>query len=236
MITAERITVPTHSPPQTTRYRLTPRSRTSFNTVLDARNLLLAGHSEVVVECMRQPSGAFELSMDIPLRKGRIIDRLTVTPHSDRLSASKLERQVMDSGQHTIRTEMVDFTAPTLNLPDTVYPEVMLPFLLRWQPFDGKTRSLHAWINDRFVARVYYQTTAAVQLTLPSGRRRAIPCTMVPDLNDWVPLGNIVNRLARPLVPKYLMWFDPEPPWDVLRFEGPYGPPGAPEIVLEWLG
>jgi len=39
--------------------------------------------------------------------------------------------------------------------------------------------------------------------------------------------------MVYPFVPKYRMWFAPKPPHTVLRFEGPYGPPGAPEIVLE---
>ena len=49
----------------------------------------------------------------------------------------------------------------TIPLPEAVYPEVTLPFLLRWQPFDGKTRDLFAWINDRFVARVDKGSTLA---------------------------------------------------------------------------
>jgi hypothetical protein len=29
------------------------------------------------------------------------------------------------------------------------------------------------------------------------------------------------------------MWFEEAAPYRCLRFEGPYGPPGAPEVVLE---
>jgi hypothetical protein len=29
------------------------------------------------------------------------------------------------------------------------------------------------------------------------------------------------------------MWFDASAPHRLVRFEGPYGPPGAPEILLE---
>lgn len=46
-------------------------------------------------------------------------------------------------------------------------------------------------------------------------------------------LGKVLTKLARPFVPKYPMWFDPEPPHALLRFEGPFGPPGAPEVVME---
>ena len=56
---------------------------------------------------------------------------------------------------------------------------------------------------------------------------------MYPDLNDWISLGSVVTRLARPLLPHYDMWFEPFAPYRVLRYEGPYGPPVAPEIVLE---
>ena len=56
---------------------------------------------------------------------------------------------------------------------------------------------------------------------------------MYPDLNDWVPMGAMLSTLARPFLPKYHMWFDETSPHRVVRFEGPYGPPGAPEVLLE---
>jgi hypothetical protein len=43
----------------------------------------------------------------------------------------------------------------------------------------------------------------------------------------------VLNSLAKPLLPKYRMWFESATARRVVRFEGPYGPPGAPEIVLE---
>jgi len=54
-----------------------------------------------------------------------------------------------------------------------------------------------------------------------------------PDLNDFVRVGSTVARLAKPLMPQYHLWFEPESPNRVLRFEGPYGPPGAPELIME---
>jgi hypothetical protein len=59
---------------------------------------------------------------------------------------------------------------------------------------------------------------------------------MYPDLNDWVPLGAVLTRLAKPLLPKYHMWYERKSPYKLARFEGPYGPPGAPELVLELSG
>jgi hypothetical protein len=58
---------------------------------------------------------------------------------------------------------------------------------------------------------------------------------MYPDLNDWVSLGSVLNRLAKPLLPRYEMWFEASAPHRVVRYEGAFGPPGAPEVVLELL-
>ena len=57
----------------------------------------------------------------------------------------------------------------------------------------------------------------------------------VPDLNDFVRVGSAVARLAKPLMPQYHLWFEPNAPNRVLRFEGPYGPPGAPELIMEMV-
>ncbi len=56
---------------------------------------------------------------------------------------------------------------------------------------------------------------------------------MFPDLNDWIPLSGLVTRLAWPFLPKYHMWYEEDTLHRLVRFEGPYGPPGAPEMVLE---
>lgn len=54
-----------------------------------------------------------------------------------------------------------------------------------------------------------------------------------PRLNDFVRVGSTVARFAKPLMPQYHLWFETESPNRVLRFEGPYGPPGAPELIME---
>ena len=46
-------------------------------------------------------------------------------------------------------------------------------------------------------------------------------------------MGAMVTRLVKPFVPKYRMWYARQAPNRLVRFEGPYGPPGAPEVVLE---
>src|SRR5207248_8634278 len=107
-----------------------------------------------------------------------------------------------------------------------------LPFLLRWQP-PGPKRYFYAWIVDRFVAKVYYEIGKPVKLDVPAGSFDAVEAVMYPDLNDWVNLGSGISSLAKPLLPKYRMWFERAAPHRVVKFQGPYGPPGAPEIVLE---
>lgn len=56
---------------------------------------------------------------------------------------------------------------------------------------------------------------------------------LYPDLNGFVRVGSTVARLAKPLMPQYHLWFERAAPNRVLRFEGPYGPPGAPELIME---
>ena len=46
-------------------------------------------------------------------------------------------------------------------------------------PFDQKPRAIYAWICDRFVAKVYYESRGTKEITLPAGRFRAreVVCT-----------------------------------------------------------
>jgi len=99
-----------------------------------------------------------------------------------------------------------------LPLPDGTYPEVALPFLAGWLPLHRERASLFAWINDRFVARMYLEATGTRKLALPCGERKALEVVMYPDLNDWVHLGPVLTRLARPFLPKYRMAYDVAPP------------------------
>ena len=72
-----------------------------------------------------------------------------------------------------------------------------------------------------------------MRIDVPAGRFNAALVWMYPDLNDWIAMGSMVTRLVKPLLPRYDIWFEVSSPHRVLRFEGPYGPPGAAEIVLE---
>lgn len=213
-------------------YLARPRERRSFHTVLEAGALLGAAQRELTMTASRT-GDVVELELGIELAQGRILEsfRALVTPSG--LRAATMLRRVTDGEAAVVREERAEFGGRVLALPTATYPEVMLPFMLGWFPLDGRRRSVYAWINDRFVARVYVETGRRVRLDLPGARADAIECTMYPDLNDWVPIGNTLGQLAKPLLPKYRMWIEPAAPFALLRFEGPYGPPGAPEFVLE---
>jgi hypothetical protein len=136
-----------------------------------------------------------------------------------------------------VRSEQVpDFRHEKLGLPLATYPEVALPFLLGWLPHDSERRSVYAWINDRFIAKVYVEVHGRTSLSLGGKTREVVELMMYPDLNDWVSLGGVLTRLAKPFLPKYHMWYERKAPYRLVRFEGPYGPPGAPELVLELVG
>ncbi|MCC6648297.1 MAG: hypothetical protein IT374_22345 [Polyangiaceae bacterium] len=213
------------------RYAIRARERRAFHTVLDADKLVDPSRASHV-SVGRDADGLF-VQLRHPVLGGEIAEDMRFDEADGRLLTRAVLREVRDStGGLARREEVLQFHHATLGLPTSAYPEVALPFVLAFCQHDGKRRSLFAWINDRFVARVYVDTIGRATLDLPIGRRDAIEAVMYPDLNDWVSLGAVITRLARPLLPKYRMWFDAEPPHGVLRFEGPYGPPGAPEIVL----
>ncbi|HEX3771861.1 MAG TPA: hypothetical protein VHV30_13385, partial [Polyangiaceae bacterium] len=145
-----------------------------------------------------------------------------------------MRRQVFDVAGRLVRNEEVpDFRHDALGLPHSTYPEVALPFLLAWLPLDGQRRSVYAWINDRFIAKVYVEVEGRKTIHIGGTPHETIEVIMYPDLNDWIPMGAMITRMIKPFVPKYKMWYAREAPHRLVRFEGPYGPPGAPEVVLE---
>lgn len=217
------------------RYRLSPRERTSFHNVLSADDVIGRDGARTALVRSRSEAEAVTLEFEFPLARGLIREELRLRHEAGRLTSDRLVRSVFNADEQRVRHEEIAFGDGTIPLPEAAYPEVALPFLLRWQPFDGKTRDIYAWINDRFVARVEFESQGREEVTLPGGRAPAIKMIMYPDFNDWVRLGKVLTKLARPFIPKYHIWFAAEPPHPVLRFEGPYGPPGAPEIVMERL-
>lgn len=215
------------------RYTTRARPKRSFNTVLDAGELLVDGSiTEVSLE---REGGVVVLGVVTPLKSGRIVDRIELDGARDKrgLSMRRLDRRVLDKADAVSRQELADFESSTHALPGCTYVEVGLPFLLGAQPFDGKVRSLYAWICDRFVAKVYYESKGVESLKTAAGTIEAREVLMYPDLNDWVKMPSILNKLAKPFLPKYHMWYEAKAPHRLVRFEGPYGPPGAPEILLE---
>jgi len=209
-------------------YATSARRKRMFNTVLDAADQLVDGSLTTV--SLEAEGGSLALHVHTSLRAGTIEDRID---HDEGLRLRRLERRVHGHDGSPSRHEVVDFSSSTHALPPCTYVEVGLPFLLGAQPLDGKVRSLYAWICDRFVAKVYYESRGKETVHTPRGRFETREVLMYPDLNDWVKLPSILTKLGKPFLPKYHMWYELAPPHRLVRFEGPYGPPGAPEIVLE---
>ena len=215
-------------------YVANPRAKRSFHTILDASHVFdKDGRSTVTTRIHRDRDvPEVEIRTEHALRTGGISETLTLSAEGE-LRSLHLERRLVDQHGETSREERVAFSRGPLPLPEATYPEVMLPFVLRWQPVDSERRAVYAWIVNRFVARVYCEWMGRTTIHVPAGRFEVVEMMMYPDLNDWVSLGSMLNALAKPLLPKYRMWFEAAEPRRVVRFEGPYGPPGAPGIVLE---
>ncbi len=119
-----------------------------------------------------------------------------------------MSREMFDADGQAVRREQVpDFRHDSLGLPLATYPEVALPFLLAWMPLDGQRRSVYAWINDRFIAKVYVEVEGRHSISIRGTTHDTIEVIMYPDLNDWIPMGAMITRLVKPFVPKYRMWY-----------------------------
>jgi hypothetical protein len=215
-------------------FSLRAREKKSFNTVLDAHTLLAKSGRAVSEVHYSEEGGDVVLRMEHPIADGRMREELRLTRGADGLVSKSLSREMVDAAGALVRSEQVpDFRHDKLGLPQATYPEVALPFLLAWMPHDGERRSLYAWINDRFIAKVYVEVERRTSMTLGTRSHDVVELVMYPDLNDWVPMGALLTRLAKPFLPKYHMWYERSAPHRLMRFEGPYGPPGAPELILE---
>lgn len=218
------------------RYVITARPHRTFHTVLDAHQLLDPARTHLAVVTTRvthDPGGGrVEVDVEQNILGGVVREALECDAHPT-LRALRFKRSMVDDKGVECRSESVDFTRGPLRFPGDTYPEVCLPFLLRGQPFDGQRRSVHAWIADRMVAKVYYEELKPSALQVPAGRFEVREVSMYPDINDWVKLGRVITELSKPLLPKYKLWYEKAAPHRLVRFEGPHGPPGAPEIILE---
>ncbi|MFO0551139.1 MAG: hypothetical protein U0271_22300 [Polyangiaceae bacterium] len=216
-------------------YQTRPRERRSFHTILDAAAVFPSvGHTTVEVHSDEETS---TLVSSLEMREGHISERVgharRAGSHGHTLSLLSLERKIFDKRDKPVRHEIVDFASQTHPLPACTYVDVSAPFLLGGQPFDKKSRSLYAWICDRFVARVYYESRGTSRIDVPAGSFATHEVIMYPDLNDWVSLPSIITKLSKPFVPKYHMWYETTAPHRLIAFEGPLGPPGAPELRLD---
>jgi hypothetical protein len=214
------------------RYRVTPHPRPKFHAVIDIKSVFTEALANVRTRVRPPVEGQVSLQLDVRMELGKVSfeDRYDA-PWRGGVVSGRLLRKHGEG-----RKKEIDFQQSPFPLPPATYPEVLLPFLLRGQPWDGQRRILYSWTSDRFVARVYYENREQVVIDTPAGRIATVLVWMYPDLNDWVSLGSMLTRLAKPLLPRYQMWFEVAPPHRLARFEGSYGPPGAPEIVIELLG
>jgi len=222
-------------------YEIRPRPKAKFKTTLDAHKLFtpgVPGAAKLTTRTRPPKEGEVVLDLTLDLTVGKIhqADHMLCS-WRDGLISHRLLRVVggPDDGasEQEGRRKEINFHLGPYHFPDATYPEVLLPFLMRGQPRDDQTRALYSWTSDRFVARVYYEARADVRIEVPAGKIDTTKVWMYPDLNDWVALGSILTRLAKPLLPRYEMFFEKAPPHRVVRFEGPFGPPGAPEMIIE---
>jgi len=213
-------------------YRLTPRPKRAFHTILEANKLLVPG-SKGNLTFREVDEGHIELATKYEVAAGTIEESFILRKTPRGLESERLERCMYDPDRQQVRREEVNFDA-NLGVAPNTYPEVLLPLMLGW-PSPQRTRALYSWINDRFVSRVYVETKGETRVQLPGGAQRAIELVLYPDLNDFVRVGSTLARLAKPMMPQYHLWFEPGAPNRILRFEGPYGPPGAPELIMELI-
>lgn len=228
---------------ETLRYRLTPRARPLYRSVVDAAKLFGGADGQGTTAVFRTwaewndglPTLNTHSSMTLP--EGLTEERVCYGVRDRMLITERLERKVRNSTGVVVRDEQIRFQQGPYHFPLDLYPEVYAPFLMRGSPAPVKRRAFHSWISDRFVARIYYELRRKkVSIQVPAGRFDCTEILMYPDLNDWVPLGNVLMALAKPILPSYHIWLADDPPHPVVRFEGAYGPPGAPEVLVELVG
>ena len=212
---------------ETLRFRTKPREKRAFRTVLDAADLFADGG--VATATWNQD---LVLDVELSMSRGRATERVEHTRTGDNMTLTRLERKIYAEGDARSRDEIIEFASSTHRLPEATYVDTTAPFVLGSMPWDGKPRSIYLWICDRFVAKVYYESHGNHTVTVPAGRFETTEVLLYPDLNDWVKLPSIISKLSKPFLPKYHMWYERETK-RLVRFEGPLGPPGAPEIVIE---
>ncbi len=202
-----------------------------FNTILNAHNLL--DHSSTTTISFEGNTEQVAMTVIHRLTTGRIEERLTLVRAPEGLISERLHRQLFDAQDERVRNEEATFFKEGLGFARNTYPEVLLPLMMGWLGPTARTCAFYSWINDRFVSRMYAQIKSVEPLQLSDRRVPAFEAVMYPDLNDYVRVGATMARLAKPIMPKYHLWYEDKPPHRVLRFEGSYGPPGAPEVIME---
>lgn len=222
---------------ETLNYRVSPRPKSKFKSILSSRDLFGGASAPTVITTR---VGAVDGEPAFDLRVRHFSGDSQIEMHlkggaRDGLRSRVLQRTVTLADGAVVRSETTHFGAGPFRWPAPTYPEVLLPFLMRFEPHDKRVRKAYAWSSDRFCASVYYETRKTETVTVPAGRFKTRLMWMYPDLNDWISLGSVITKLAKPLLPRYSMWYEIGGAQRLVRYEGPYGPPGAPEIVIELI-
>lgn len=217
---------------ETLEYTVRPRPKSKFKTTIDAERLFSgAGRSTVTTRTRRDA-----LELDVVHRLANVTMRDVFSCRDEAglrpVSLARTVRHASTPDEAHARAVTVDFTSG-LEIPGASYPDVLLPFLLRGGVHEGQVRTVYSWTSDSFLARVYYERRKRHRVQVPAGTFECWEAWLYPDLNDWIALGSVITRLAKPLLPRYELWLEVAAPHRLIRFEGAYGPPGAPEVVLE---
>ena len=114
----------------TTEYRLKPRPKRAFNTILDANRLLVPG-SKGSLAFRSVGDGHIELATRYEIASGAIEEAFLMRRTSRGLESERLQRRMYDIDGETRRTEDVQFGID-LGLAPNTYPEVLLPLMLGW--------------------------------------------------------------------------------------------------------
>src|SRR5690606_23645837 len=110
-------------------FRLEARQKRSFNTVLDANRLLDPSDSRTSEIHLRKSGDKLLVETLHPIRGGAIAETYAANVTSRGLRSESLVRRLLE-GEREVRKEEVDFTSKLLELPESTYPEVLMPFLL----------------------------------------------------------------------------------------------------------
>ena len=156
----------------TARYAIRARDKRDYHGVLDAKRIFSGMASTESVVKFREDGGGVVLETDHPMFTGRLREQIRYVKTTQGLVADSLVREVIDDDGKVVRREAVPtFLHAKIGMPVEMYPEVTLPFTLGWMTLDTR-KSLYAWINDRFVAKLYVESSGRRHSSRRSAKSR----------------------------------------------------------------